>query len=340
MNASVRSLGIILIAASLAVWTHADEIQFKNGDRLTGKIVSFDGSKLTIDSAVGGKVSVDAKDVRTFSTTNPVLVKLNDGTVARQSIAAGPDGQVTIIPVGTNEPRTVEISQIKTEGPQGAVWSGNVTVGGYLARGNTNSDSLNAAAHAERRGENDRLTLDASYIFGREHISGTHGKHETANDLAGSAKYDYFFTDKLYGYGNIDAEHDTIAGLDLRLVPGVGVGYQWVETPQLFFNTEAGISYLHRSFSHDGSDDTVAARLAYHLKFQINDKVSAFHDFEYFPGLDRIDDYFFTTDAGIRADLTEKMFTEFKVDYRYDARPAPGKGPNDIRYILGVGWQF
>ena len=68
--------------------------------------------------------------------------------------------------------------------------------------------------------------------------------------------------------------------------------------------------------------------------------MKVFHDFEYLPGLDSINNYFFDTDAGIRADITEKMFTEFKVQYQYDSRPAPGRGSNDIRYILGVGWSF
>ena len=103
----------------------------------------------------------------------------------------------------------------------------------------------------------------------------------------------------MYGFGDVSAEHDTIAGLDLRLVPSLGVGYQWVETPTLSFNTDAGISYVHRQFAHDGSDDSVAAQLAYHVKWKVNDKVSVFHDLEYYPALSRIDNYFFTANAGV-----------------------------------------
>ena len=327
---------------SVGLWGargYGDEIQFKNGDRLTGTIDSIDSGKISIDSKVGGKVAADVKDIKTFSTDHPILIKLADGTMARQAVASGPEGQVMVTPEGAAAPRAVEIAQIKQISAPGAHWSGNIVVGGLLARGNTQSESVNMSAHVQRRGEQDRFTFDAGYIFGRERVPG-HGTHETANDLFGEAKYDYFLTEKLYAYGNVRAEHDTIAGLDLRLVPGVGVGYQWVETPSLGFNTEAGISYLHREFARDGSDDSVAARLAYHFNWKINEKVGVFHNFEYFPGLNRINNYFFNTDAGVRASLTEKMFTEFKIDYRYDSMPAPGHGPNDIRYILGVGWNF
>jgi putative salt-induced outer membrane protein YdiY len=166
------------------------------------------------------------------------------------------------------------------------------------------------------------------------------GKHETADDLLGKAEYNYFFTPKFYGYANVEAEHDVIAGINLRLAPGVGAGYQWVEKPDFSFRTEAGGAYLYRKYSHDGETSSAAARIAYHLKVKFNEKVSGFHDFEYLPGLDRIDNYYFDTQAGIRANITDKFFTEFKVDYRYDSRPAPGRLSNDIRYILGVGWAF
>lgn len=328
-----------VVVGMLAVRAPGDEVQFKNGDRVTGTIESIDSGKLVISTKVGGKLTADLKDVQTFSTDHPMALKLADGTVIDQPVSAGPAGQVMVMPLGAAGPRPVELSQIKKLYKPGAQWSGDVQAGGFLARGNTDSDSFNASLHLTRRGEQDRLLLNASYIFGRERVAGS-GKHETANDLLGEAKYDYFFSEKAYAFGDVVAEHDTIAGLDLRLVPTLGVGYQWIEKPNFSFNTDAGVSYIHRQFAHDGSDDTVAAQLAYHLTWKASDKVSVFHDLEYYPALSRIDNYFFTANAGVRASLTEKMFTQFTIQYRYDSVPAPGHGPNDVRYILSVGWNL
>ena len=44
--------------------------------------------------------------------------------------------------------------------------------------------------------------------------------------------------------------------------------------------------------------------------------------------------------SGIRADLTESFFTEFKVEWKYDPTPADDASRSDLRYILGVGWNF
>lgn len=326
-----------LLLAAVCPWAGADEVLLKNGDRLTGKIDS-DGDKLTIDTKLAGKVTVPLKNVKTFSTSAPGDLILTDGSKLHGKIEPGAEGQIVFTPeVGPIS--VIPFQRLRAVNPPPLKWVGNVLIGGLLARGNTDSDSLNAAADFSRRGEHDRIAFSGQYIFSRQRVPGD-GKHETTNDLLGKAKYDYFFTPKLYAYAGIEAEHDPIAGLAIRLAPSVGAGYQWVETPRLSFNTEAGVGYLYRKYDHDGEDGTPDARLAYHLKVKFNEKVSAFHDLEYLPGFTRLDNYYFDTDAGIRANITDKFFTEFKVDYRYDSKPAPGKGPNDVRYILGVGWAF
>jgi putative salt-induced outer membrane protein YdiY len=194
--------------------------------------------------------------------------------------------------------------------------------------------------HVVRRTDNDRLTADAGYLWSRQHVPGVPGKHETENNWFIAPKYDYFFEPKMYAYANARVERDLIAKLSLLFTPGVGVGYQWYEKPDFHFNTEGGLSWLYRDFSNDGTTESAALRLAYHIDKKLNDKVTLFHDMEYLPGLDRIDNYFFDTDAGIRTSLTDKMFAEFKVDFKYNSVPAPGQEHSDTRFLLGVGWNF
>ena len=328
-----------LFVVSFVILARADEIRFKNGDRLTGKIVTMEGGKLSIKSAVAGTVTVDMKDVSTFATDAPIEVRLSDGTVLKKTITAADDGQVSLAG-GDMAAQNVPVTAVKAINPAVGTWTGSAVVGGNIARGNTNSESLNASLHMVRRGENDRITLDAGYLWGREHVPGVRGKHETEDDWFIAPKYDYFFTPKFYGYANARVERDLIAQLSLLFTPGVGVGYQWFERPDFHFNTEAGAAWLYRSFRNDGTTDSAAVRLAYHVDKKLNEKVSVFHDFEYYPGLDRIDNYFFDTDAGVRADLTAKMFAEFKAEYKYNSVPAPGKEHSDTRFLLGVGWNF
>jgi len=337
-------LATAVLSSALAAHSFADEVVFKNGDHITGKIETMEGGKMVITSKVAGKITVDMKDVKTFSSDGPIAIRLNDGTTVNQKVDAGPDGQFALAPGGNIAPQALPLTNIKNVNFK-EEWNGNITAGGAIVRGNTESETLNLAAHITRRGEQDRITADAGYLYGRQRfITATGSKEaETANDWFIGGQYDYYFKDpkKLYVYANAKVERDIIAGISLRVTPGGGIGYDWFDEPAQHFHTEAGISWLYRDYTHGGgTQEAVALRLAYHYDRKLNDKVSIFHDFEYFPGLDSINDYYFTTDAGVRATLTEKMFAEFKIQEQYDQRAAPGKGHNDTQFLLSVGWNF
>lgn len=334
----IATLPALIAVCLLASVAAADEVLMKNGDRLSGKI-TFDGSKLTIETKNEGKISVDLKDVKTLSSEGPADVVLSDGQKIHGRIDSGADGKITLAP--TQGPiQVVPFARLHAINPPAVRWTGSILLGGLLARGNTDSDSFNATADLDHKTEHDEITFHGQYFFSRERVPGD-GIHETVDDLLGRAKYQYTFAPKWYAYAAVEAEHDVIAGLDLRLAPNLGVGFQWSDKPAFSLSTEAGFGYLYRQYARNGGETGSAdARLAYHIKAKLNDKVSVFHDFEYLPGLDRIDNYFFDTDLGLRADLTAKFYTEIKIEYQYDSQPSPGHGPNDTRYIMGVGLTF
>ena len=314
----------------------ADEIRLKNGDRLTGKIAEASGGKLKITTAAEGDITVDLKEVQTFSTDEPVEVRLKDGTIIREAVRPSDTAGAIGVGAGADQPLS-EVKSIKTKRDQ---WTGALVVGGLLTRGNSDTESLNVSVEASRRTDTDRISANAGYIYSRQKDPDTGNKSTAADNWFVGGKYDYFFTEKFYGYGAMRVDHDRIAGLDLRLTPSLGVGYQWVETPGFNFATEGGLAYVHEEYSAGGSDDHMAARLAYHVDKKFNEKVALMHNLEYLPSLERGSDFNVNADAGVRATLTKAMFAEFKFEWRYDATPAPGAEKNDLRYTLGVGWTF
>jgi putative salt-induced outer membrane protein YdiY len=326
---------VLVLLTSAAATARADEVRFKNGDRLTGTITSAEGGKLKITSKVAGDVTVDLKDVDTFSTDAPAAVHLNNGTVIRERIEAGEGGAVR-----TGGGGAVQLSDVESINPNRDRWTGSVVAGGLISRGNSDTTSLNVNAEATRRTLQDRLSGSGSYIYSRERSPDTGDKTTTADNWSLAGKYDYFFTKKFYGFASMRAEHDRIADLDLRLTPSLGVGYQWIEKPDLNFNTEAGLAWVYEEYANDGSEDHVAARLAYHVDKKFNERVSLRHNLEYLPSLEDGGDFNINADLGLRTSLTKAMFTEVKVEWKYDATPAPGAAKNDQRFLLGVGWSF
>jgi putative salt-induced outer membrane protein YdiY len=347
MNKRMRMKTIFLLCAviCLAAPARGDEVIFKNGDRLTGTVKSVDGGKLKIDTKVAGVVTVDMKDVQTFTTDASVQMRMQDNSIVRDKIAANADIPATqpatqpaaVVANG----KAVAVTDIKRLNAAQA-WTGSVLVNGNLSRGNTHTEALGIAADATLRRDDevydDRFSLTAGYNFGNQTVDGV--SSTSADNWFAQMKYDKFFTEKWYGYGLFRYDHDRLAFLNYRLSPGVGVGYQWIESADFNFRTEAGLSYVYEDYSTGGTDDRVALRLAYHVDKKLNPDVSLFHNLEWLPGIMDPGDYNLNADAGVRAKLTDSMFSEFKLQYQRDSTPAPGALKNDIQMLLGVGWQF
>lgn len=335
----LRAVAVAAAAIGLFVApARADEVHFKNGDKLTGKIVSAEGSKLKFRSSVAGTVEVDLTDVKTFSSDGPVRLRLDDGTVLRQPVTGAEAGQVAVKP-GAIQGQNVPIARIKSINAA-ETWTGSLVAGLLITRGNSDTDAYNFGIDAVRRTDLDRITLNGQYLFGRQRDEDTGLKSTSTDNWRAGGKYDYFVSKQLYAFGSLGVEKDRIANLNLRLTPAAGLGYQWVERPDFNVNTEVGGSWVYEDYTGADSTDQFGLKLAYHMDKRLREGVRAFHNLAFYPSVEKLSDYYLITDAGLRADLTDKFFTEFKVEFKYDATPGPDASRSDLRYILGVGWGF
>jgi hypothetical protein len=231
-------LCVLALSLALASRAGADEIQLLNGDRLTGKIVSAEGGKITIKTEAAGDVTVDLSKVKTLSTDEPIVVKSGD-TTFKSKLAPGDDGTVQVVPVEGGTPQVLLLKDLTQLDPTPVKWTGAVTINGLITQGNSESQSLGASLNVVRRSEIDRITFGGAYYYGRQKSKNT-GQWETnVNNWFVLGKYDFFLTKHFYLYAAGRAEQDHIADLDLRLTLGGGVGYQWFETPTFNLNTEA-----------------------------------------------------------------------------------------------------
>jgi putative salt-induced outer membrane protein len=328
---------VLLAAPCVSVSAWGDEVIFNNGDKVTGTI---DAGKMTIKGTVAGDITVDMSNVKTFHTDSAADVRTKEGQDVTGNITGIEDGKVRIAGTG----QTISLDDVKKINPPPEKWTGSVTVGGSLERGNTHSEDLTAIGTAELRRDNphvdDRFTLNAAFNFAKQRDDTTGNNVTTTENWMGSGKYDRFWTEKFYTYGLMEVDHDRIADLDYRLAPGGGIGYQWVEKPTLNINTEAGISYLYEDYFNGPTDQNVTLRLAYHIDKKLNDAVTLFSDGQYLPAFQNPGDYVADLDAGVRAKLVKSLYSEFRIDFDRNSDPPDGSLKNDLKYTVGLGWQF
>jgi putative salt-induced outer membrane protein YdiY len=222
-------------------------------------------------------------------------------------------------------------------------WHGSASLGFSLTTGNSETENFALAISLLRRSEIDRITFDAAYLYGRQSDPDTDEDFTSTDRWFAELKYDYFFTKKVYGYAAARVEQDHVAELDLRLLAGAGAGYQWIETADFNFRTEAGVAWLYEGYEGNGSSDAVVLRLAYYLTKQfLAGRLTVFHDLQVYPAFEDFSDVFLTTQAGLRTSLIKAMFAETKVVLNYDSTPAPGAKDTDLQFLAkrsmsGVG---
>jgi putative salt-induced outer membrane protein YdiY len=334
----MNKMWMVAIAGCIGVTavTLADEVLFKSGDRLTGTVKSMADGKMLFDSKVAGPVVLKMADIETFSTDEPIKIALTDGTIVKYKISVAEDGHVAI-----DADQPLSFDSIDKLNPKKPAWKGVITTGATFVRGNTKSDSASVGIEAARRSEAGRITLGAGYYTARQRDNSTRSNSTTADNWFMKGQYDYFISEKLYGYGNGRYERDRLTNLEMRMTPSLGLGYQWIERADFNFSTEIGMNWLYERYQEPDETRTyTAGRLAYHIDRNFNDYVKAFHNFEYLLSTERMDTYLVNADVGLRAALTAYLSLEAKAQLAYNSKPADDRDNKYLRYFLGVGWTF
>src|SRR5580704_14574145 len=150
----VRITVCIVLLGCCCAALYGEQVTLKNGDRVTGAIVSMDDKKLTVKTDYAGDITIDRTAVAQFSSAQPLVVTRTDkqvvsGPVTQQdsSIVVNSAGGAQTIPLS-------DVAVIRSPADQAAYekslhpgfledWAGGGNFGLGLARGN--SDTTNVA---------------------------------------------------------------------------------------------------------------------------------------------------------------------------------------------------
>jgi len=319
----------------------ADTIFLKNGDRISGKIVSAAGGKIVVKPDFDKKstITLVQDEITTFSSPTPVLLKLADGTMINQPVEQGPPGRVRTIAGGTLAPQPVTIAQIAKINPSTA-WSGNVGVNGMYSHAAATSATLGLSADGTRSTDTDRITAAGAFNYGEQKTDGV--TSTSANNWFAKGQYDYFITPAWYVYANTKFEADHVNQLSFRAIPGAGAGYQWYNQDDFHLSSEAGAAYIYEDYTtNPEADSRAAVRLSYHIDHSWADgRIVVYHDLTVLPSLEQAKDFLVQGDAGLRTSLTHNMYSEVKVNVNYDNDPAPGSQALTSQVLIGLGLTY
>ena len=342
----VLVLAVSIVATTRLFAESSDLVMLKDGSVIYGEIVEMTDGELKIKTAfgVGDVVSIKWDNVSKLTVTHPLPFHLKEGTVIVGTAEIAEPGMLMLKTEPLVEPIRVPLDAVKAVNPliqPPVVYQGAVNFG--LSQTNGNSHLRNASLIGEFTGRSEslRLTLLGRYIYGDDH-----GKLIVRNSR-GTIKLDFFLTKRFYWFAASYFEQDTFQDLKFRTALSSGPGYQFIERGDLSgpylkdmtLYAESGLAYFNEDFNLAGDKTSLRGRISVKWNWPILDeKITLYHYDEIFPSLQNTNDFYLTTDQGIRFKLFGSLVSGIQVTYRYNNKPPSGVNQSDTLLILSLGY--
>jgi hypothetical protein len=326
---SSNCLLCLAAAAALAWSTQAADviIHLRNGDRLTGSIVSETPAEITIKTGSLGKITIPAAEIERREIVGDQAAP---GTNVVAKVAA------PSVATSTNTPPTVAAKApappVKPQEPKR--WNSELQLGlnlRYTTRDQQESLVVAKTTYARNRF---REILDYNFTWGRTE------EVQTANRMTGASKTEYDIDPKWYAFNVGAGGYDQIREINREYEIDPGIGYNLVKKPKLILKGEVGFGF-HDQFFDDGHTlTTYSGRLAGIFTWRIYDKLIAEGRMEYFPNVKAIDEYRLRFESTLRYPLFKGVSLNLIVIDLYDTEAQPGVENNDLQVRTAVGVKF
>lgn len=356
MSKPVWLLLFVALICSCVV-AQAEQVSLKNGDHLSGSIVSMDGKKLVIKTSYAGEVSIDWAEVSEFSSDKDSLVvtKADKQLVAGTVTSEGTDVLVATAQGVQRVPRT-DVATMRSPADQAAyekslhpgmleAWTGGGNVGFALARGNSETTNLALGFNALRKTSNDAWVLNAASLYTRDDKLG----NTSANTFGGLIRYDRNISQRWFIYGVFAGMYDALQNLNYRIMPGGGLGFHAIATPTTTLDLLGGMGYTRESYSETlinnlvtpgVTNNLVTATVGDEFSHKLTHNTSITQNLYYLPSLNQTSNYRVNGSFGIATKLNGWMTANANFLDQYVSQPVLGNKNNNVLFTTGLGFTF
>jgi len=346
-------LGLMSVPAH--VW--ADVVTLKNGDRVTGTLVTVKGGNLDFKSDSAGELTIPLAQITSFVGVKPVAVveKGKEPLRGTLELKSGGQWQVTV----KGEAKTFDAAKVDVIMPEDdyqklmvetpklwQAWHGTAGLGYSLQHGDQSTTTLTTNVNAvhERPATpifqaHWRTAFDFTTLLSHASESGTTATI-TSRTLTTSLRPEYLFTERNFVFAFGELDHVSTQHLYLRQTYGGGFGHDLVKSERLTFAVLGGPTYAHQKFFDGTSDDSAEAMVGETLGVEINKRARVEHSLTFYPNLSQTGEYHFDTSTVLSCKLSTRLSLNASFIDLYLSDPPPGSHNNDVTVSLGIGYSF
>ena len=347
----------VFLVIVLAPMVFADQITLKNGDRISGTIISADTKALVIKTDYADAVTIKLDFVQQIESSQPLYV----GTKAGQTIVGPVTTNDSKLAIATKESGNVDVARADVTSLRDAdeqkkaeealnrlqhprladLWAGTFDTGLGLVRGNSDSTNFTFGLNAVRATSRDKISLYTNSAFARSGITvgGVTTTTTTAQSIAGGVRYDLNVSQKAFGFGTVDLFNDRFQDLDLRTVIGAGGGYHAINNKRTTFDVLFGGAF-NREFFTTFNRSSAEVLLGETLTHKFLASSSFYESVFFYPNMSSTGDYRSTISLGMVTKLTKLLSWQTSFNDYYLSDPPPGKKSNDLLFSTGLRLTF
>lgn len=338
---------------TISLASFADQIQMKNGDRVTGTIIKKDATSLTIKTVLFGTVTLPWAEVESVQADTPLIVVLPEGRTVKATLATS-EGKVAVAASsGTQTVAPKDIVAMRDAAEQksyerllnpglGDLWAGTATIGWAGTRGNARTATFTTSIGAARVTNRDKASVYFNAIRASALLQGANQK--TAQAVRGGWGYNRNVSKRMFVNTFNDWEYDRFQNLDLRTVLGGGLGYMAWKGEKGRLDLVGGAAWNREKF--DPAPQPVFVRNSAEaywgddFTYKLNSRTSLYQSFRMFNNLTNTGAYRVNFDVGARTQLLKWLTWNVSASDRYLSNPVTGRLNNDFLYTTGFGISF
>jgi putative salt-induced outer membrane protein len=205
--------------------------------------------------------------------------------------------------------------------PAHADWQGKGELGGVLARGNTETETLNAKVDMTKE------TEEWSHLVGFSILRTTNDDVTSADrwELRGESQYK--LTERSYVFGALRYEEDQFTDYEYQGTASAGYGYKFIDTERTKLDGKIGVGYRQSELRVTGeTEDDAILRGAVDFEHQLTETTKVVDKFLVEAGSDNT---YLQNILGIEVKINSALALGLSYEVRHNTDVQPGTDKTD-----------
>lgn len=342
MHSSRPTRFLFCALLSLAIHAAADTVETRSGAHIVGKITSIDAGEIVVDTDFAGTIKIKQSEVTSFTTEQPVAVRLASGTRFDGQVSAGPNGALQI--AGPDGTVTTTVSKVAASWAAGAVdpavdrhwvYEASLDVSG----GTGNKEQLGTAVEARAVLKTPQDTLQFYTAYDRQVAD----KVKAADQLKIGTDYQNNFAGRSSWYVRDEGGFDRVKDIDLYNIAAAGFGWDFVKEPKHTLTGRAGLSFRYENYGNPATEDVDSLGLDIGLNNEVEFGDSRLvNRISYVPSFDDFANYRINHETFYQIPLSHPAWKlRIGISNDYNSKPGPGVEKLDTSYFtrLVLNWE-